>query len=208
MSVDEISKMVIHAYDSIASAYMDAYSENDEQDYQYLDDFVRLLDGNSILDMGCGTGGNAHFLSRRNLNVVGVDASDGMLDVARNKFPDLIFYRENIIHTSFENSKFDGIVLAYVINHFNSDGLVLLKKEIDRVLKTNGIVFVSAHIGNSEEVVSDPLDENVKIYYNFLSVQQLDELFTGYRREYYRTRESFGEDEFLCDKMFVIYRKL
>ena len=47
----------------------------------------------------------------------------------------------------------------------------------------------------------------MQLYYNFLNDDRLDELFEGYERLKYNSRKSFGEDEFLCDKMFVIYRK-
>lgn len=207
MSGREINEMVIHAYDSIAEKYMKAYAENDEVDYRYLEGLIAAVNGKCLLDMGCGTGGNAFYLSQKGFDVTGIDASDGMLKVAKKYFPDIKFLKEDILKTSFSNGSFDGIVLAYVINHFDDDGLNLLKREVNRLLKVGGSVFISAHIGNKEEILTDPLDENVKIYYNFLSIKKLDDLFREYIREYYKTRETFGEEEFLCDKLFVVYRK-
>ena len=57
------------------------------------------------------------------------------------------------------------------------------------------------------DILDDLNFETIEIYYNFLNVDRLDELFEGYERLKYNSRKSFGEDEFLCDKMFVIYRK-
>lgn len=207
MSGREIHKIVIEAYDNIAEAYVDAYTENDEIDYRYLEKFINVVNGKCLLDMGCGTGGNAFYLSKKGFDVTGIDDSSGMLKVAKKYFPDIKFYKEDILETSFQDNSFDGIVLAYVINHFDNEGLNLLKHEIDRILKLGGAVFVSAHVGDTEEIVPDPLDENVKIYYNFISIERLDALFEGYKREYYETRETFGEEEFLCDKLFAVYRK-
>lgn len=207
MSGREIHEIVIQAYDNISEAYIDAYAENDEVDYCYLEKLIDVVNGKCLLDMGCGTGGCAAYLSKKGFDVTGIDASDGMLKVAKKYFPDIKFYKEDILETSFQDNSFDGIVLAYVINHFDNGGLNLLKREIDRVLKSRGAVFVSAHVGDTEEIVQDPLDENVKIYYNFISIERLDVLFEGYKREYYETRKSFGEEEFLCDKLFAVYRK-
>lgn len=39
----------------------------------------------SVLDLGCGTGGHAIALAKRGLSVVGVDSSRSMLDIARTK---------------------------------------------------------------------------------------------------------------------------
>lgn len=205
--MDEISKSVLRAYDSIAKKYVSAYGENDLIDSKYLDDFVLSLSGNKVLDMGCGCGESISYLAKFQLNLIGVDFSEKMLAEARRLYPELKFEKQNILKTSFTNKSFDGIVLTYVINHFNNEGLKLLKQEIDRILKDNGTIFLSVHVGNKEEYVSDPLDKSIQIYYNFLDIERLDRLFEGYKRLKYDSRQSFGEDEFLCDKMFVIYRK-
>lgn len=207
LSVVELKKLVISAYDRIADNYTNAYAENDEQDSKYLDLFVDNLSGGKVLDMGCGSGINTSHLAQMGLDVIGIDASQNMLNAARKLYPEIRFEARDILQSSFNENAFDGIVLAYVINHFNSEGLVLLKNEIDKLLKENGLLFISAHIGTTEEIVPDPLDDSIRIYYNFLTIDVLDNLFSGYRREHYFTRVSYGEDEFLCDKMFVIYRK-
>lgn len=207
MSMDQIYQNVIHAYDNIAQKYTDAYAENDDMDSKYLQEFLKRINGKKILDMGCGTGVNTQYIAGYDLNVIGVDASEGMLKVAHKNFPNLTFVKSDILNTPFEDNSFDGIVLAYVINHFSMDGLEMLRHEIDRVLKDNGILFISAHIGDREELVKDPLDDKIEIYYNFLNIEILDKVFSKYKREYYIKRKSFGAEEFLCDKMFLIYRK-
>lgn len=207
MTINEINEMVISAYNHIADNYLATYSANDELDVKYLAEYAHRLVGKRVLDMGCGVGVGVSYLSKCNLDVIGVDASPNMLGVAHTIFPNLKFFRQNILHTSFEDEYFDGIVLSYVINHFNQEGLVLLRNEISRLLSPNGLLFISAHIGDSEKVLPDPLDESIQIYYNFINPKLLDDLFKGYKCEFFETRKSFGEEEFLCDKMFLIYRK-
>ena len=46
-----------------------------------------LLPGDSVLDVGCGTGTVAAQLIRRGLSVTGIDQSGGMLDFARANAP-------------------------------------------------------------------------------------------------------------------------
>ena len=207
INMDEISKSVLEAYNCIAEKYVAAYSENDLVDCKYLNDFIALLPGNKVLDMGCGCGESISYLSQFELDLIGIDFSEKMLAEACRLYPKLKFEKQNILNTTFTDKFFDGVVLTYVINHFNDEGLKLLKKEIDRILKNNGTVFLSVHVGNEEQYVTDPLDETIEIYYNFLNIDKLDRLFEGYKRLKYDSRKSFGEEEFLCDKMFVIYRK-
>lgn len=205
--MNQISISVLRAYNQIAEKYVAAYGENNLVDCKYLNDFVALLSGNKVLDMGCGCGESISYLSRFELDLIGIDFSEKMLAEACRLYPALKFEKQNILKTSFEDKLFDGIVLTYVINHFNDEGLKLLKQEIDRILKDDGIVFLSVHVGNDEKYVPDPLDETIEIYYNFLNIDRLDSLFEGYKRLRYDSRESFGEEEFLCDKMFVMYRR-
>lgn len=207
MELKEINKMVISAYDTIADSYTGAYADNDEQDSKYLDEFIAKLSGKKLLDMGCGSGTNTAYLSKKGFDIVGIDASVNMLRLARKFYPAIKFEEQDILRTSFKENLFDGIVLAYVINHFNQDGLVLLKKEINRILKKDGLLFVSAHVGNTEKIVPDPLDDSIRIYYNFLTIDMLDNLFSEYKQECYFSRHSYGEEEFMCDKMFTVYKK-
>ena len=161
VDMNAISKSVLYAYNQIAEKYVAAYGENDLIDCKYLNDFVASLSGDKVLDMGCGCGESISYLAKFGLDLIGVDFSEKMLDEACRLYPKLKFLKQNILKTSFMDKSFDGIVLTYVINHFNNEGLKLLKKEIDRILKDRGTVFLSVHVGNKEEYVPDPLDGNV-----------------------------------------------
>ena len=207
IDMDEISNSVLRAYNKIAEKYVAAYGENDLTDCKYLNDFVALLNDNKVLDMGCGCGESTSYLANFGLDIIGVDFSENMLAEACRLYPALKFEKQNILSTSFEDKSFGGIVLTYVINHFNDIGLKFLKEEIDRLLKDDGLIFLSFHVGNEEKYVSDPLDDTIEIYYNFLNLDKLDKIFEGYKRIKYDFRKSFGPEEFLCDKMFVIFRK-
>ena len=72
-----------------ASAYDDLYAD---KDYEAECDVVERIfagyaDGpvRSVLDLGCGTGGHAKLLARRDCQVTGVDASSEMLARARER---------------------------------------------------------------------------------------------------------------------------
>ena len=63
--------------------------------------FSRFLrrEPSSVLDLGCGTGNHAQVLAQRGYNVTGIDASAGMVRVARGKVhgqPNLAFRRADM----------------------------------------------------------------------------------------------------------------
>lgn len=207
MTEKEITEQIKAAYNEIATQYQEAYAEADEYDLKYVEDFSKFLPGRRVIDLGCGTGTIAAYLTHRGFDVLGIDNSENMLEIARHAYPENRFKRMNILDLSSDFEKFDGVILSYVANHFSHEMLDALKPILDSLLSEQGMVYIAAHMGADEQVVTDPLDENIQLYYHFFSVQELDCLLADYDRIYTQTRASFGEKEFLCDKMFLIYRK-
>lgn len=207
MTEKEITNQIKAAYNGIAELYQDAYAEADEYDLKYVEQFSNRLSGRRVIDLGCGTGTIAGYLTRLGFDVLGIDYSENMLTIARNNYPKNQFKNMSILDLPSDLGKFDGIVLSYVANHFTHKMLNALKPILNSLLSEKGIIFIAAHVGNEEMIVTDPLDENIQLYYHFLSTEELDGLLSEYDRIYTATRASFGEEEFLCDKMFVIYRK-
>ena len=74
-------------------------------------DFVQGLAPASVLDAGCGTGRVAVELARRGIDVVGVDLDPSMLDVARQKGPDVPWVLGDLAVVDL-GRRFDAVVLA------------------------------------------------------------------------------------------------
>jgi SAM-dependent methyltransferase len=78
-----------HAFDGVAPRYDATFT--DQQLGRWLREVVwRELDRayapeDTVLDLGCGTGADAHHLAERGVRVIATDASSGMLDIARHK---------------------------------------------------------------------------------------------------------------------------
>lgn len=68
--------------------------------------------GSRVLDAGCGTGRVAIELARRGYDVVGVDLDASMLDVARQRAPDLRWLQVDLATLDPETGPFDLALLA------------------------------------------------------------------------------------------------
>jgi trans-aconitate methyltransferase len=61
---------------------------------EYGKSLIPLLEpqtGESILDIGCGTGHLTKAIAESGAHVVGIDSSSGMIETARTTYPDLEF---------------------------------------------------------------------------------------------------------------------
>lgn len=112
----------------------------------------------NILDVGCGTGHYMQEILKRNHRVVGTDIAFGMLTKARQK---LNIYNNksslinaNIENLPFENESFDAILCIGVIEYLPD--LQNALKELNRLVKNEGIVIISAPNLYSLKFILDP----------------------------------------------------
>lgn len=98
-----------------------------------------------VLDVGCGRGHFLNFLGDRG---VGIDGSQDNVNLCREmglKVYHLIFPNR----IPFPDEIFDGVYLSHFIEHFSPDGVILIMREINRVLKRGGIIFIRSPLYSS-----------------------------------------------------------
>ncbi|HEY5122156.1 MAG TPA: class I SAM-dependent methyltransferase [Ignavibacteria bacterium] len=121
--------------------------------YDYLrrgqSDVISLLDireGNSILDVGCGTGwalGQVARLIDDKGSFYGVDLSSKMIEKAKKKFQardNFHFIQSNAESIPLDENLFDAIICTNSFHHYLYPDRAL--KETYRLLKTGGKVYI------------------------------------------------------------------
>jgi demethylmenaquinone methyltransferase/2-methoxy-6-polyprenyl-1,4-benzoquinol methylase len=106
-------------------------------------DMARLDLGDSALDVATGTGDLAIELSRRvgpQGEVVGSDFSEGMLELARRKAPELRFEHGNALSLPYDDDEFDAATVGFGARNFSDlpQGL----REMARVVRPGGRVVI------------------------------------------------------------------
>jgi len=101
--------------------------------------------GLRVLDAGCGAGGQAAEFILRGAAVTGVDISDGLLNIARDRLgPDVPLYQADLSQPlPFPDGSFD-LVLSSLVMHYLQDWEATLR-EFHRVLVPGGRVVMSTH---------------------------------------------------------------
>lgn len=103
-----------------------------------------LRDANcgKVLDLGCGAGRNAVYLSERGYDVVGMDISPRGVGIARERLRAVS--REaglviaDMLALPFRGGAFDAVVCRGVITHNTRDGVRTCIEEIARTTRTGG----------------------------------------------------------------------
>jgi SAM-dependent methyltransferase len=100
------------------------------------------LDHKVILDAGCGSGYGLTQIHKsfHPTDLYGIDNLPREVQIARHQgIPAKIFLRD-LVDTKFPSEKFDAIFIFTVLHHIPKwrEGL----KEMNRILKPNGILFV------------------------------------------------------------------
>jgi ubiquinone/menaquinone biosynthesis C-methylase UbiE len=151
---------VQRAYDDAARVYADhLFGELAHKpfDRAMLDRIVEQV-GNAgkICDMGCGPGQIARYLKDRGAQTVGVDLSAGMIENARRLNSDIEFAQGDMrALDAVADSAFAGIVAAYAIVNIPRDQLPLVFREFQRILRPDGILLLSFHVGDEVRHVTD-----------------------------------------------------
>lgn len=119
----------------------------------YQIDFSRV---NRLLELGCGNGKlwQENRIDLRNREIFLSDISEGMVEEVRNKlgsdFNCIVADAEKI---PFKDEYFDSIIANHVLFYLNDLNLGL--KEIDRVLKSDGILYCSTYGKNHMKEITE-----------------------------------------------------
>ncbi len=96
-----------------------------------------------VLDLGCGSGRMFEMFANENIDYVGVDFSERLIDIAKRKYGDF-FQQADILNLPFPDQNFDSVWSIAVLHHIPTVELRRrVLSEIKRVLRPNGRVVVT-----------------------------------------------------------------
>jgi len=101
---------------------------------------VDLLPGQAVLDVGCGVGVFLELVAARGARAFGIDASEGLLDLARERVPEAELSLGDMESLPYADDTFD-LVTGFNSFFFATDMLAALR-EAGRVAKPDAPVVV------------------------------------------------------------------
>ena len=109
--------------------------------YEAAFDAIGVGEGTSLLDVGCGAGLALERARKRGATVSGLDASEGLLTVARERLPDADLRQGDIEELPYRDDAFDAVT-AFNSVQYATDPTAALR-EIERVAKPQALVAIT-----------------------------------------------------------------
>lgn len=135
-------------YRKLAKYYDKIYRWKDYK--KEVDDINKIISeykkskGNSLLDIGCGTGSHIQFF-KENFNCTGLDLNGDILEIAREKLSNVDFIHKDMTEMNL-GKKFDVIVCL-----FSSIGYLLTEEKLRKAIKN-----YSEHLHPGGIVIIEP----------------------------------------------------
>jgi len=94
----------------------------------------------SVLELGCGAGRFTRELARSEADIVAIDVSPELLEIARANCsaPNVRYEIQNAYELSYPDAAFDSVVGSSVLHHLEIEEAL---REIYRVLKPGGTIY-------------------------------------------------------------------
>lgn len=100
--------------------------------------------GERVLDLGCGNGRLWEVFEGKDIDYVGTDTSERLIEMARQQYPKTKFLKANALKLPFPPNYFDKIYSIAVFHHIPSKEFRLkFLNEAKRVLKPEGLLVLT-----------------------------------------------------------------
>jgi 2-polyprenyl-3-methyl-5-hydroxy-6-metoxy-1,4-benzoquinol methylase len=99
-----------------------------------------LRHGMTVLELGCGTGYFTRELARSGADIIAIDVSHELLEIARANYsaPNVDYQTQNAYALSYPDAVFDSVVGSSVLHHLEVEEAL---RNIYRVLKPAGTIY-------------------------------------------------------------------
>jgi len=175
MADKDVVTKTIQAYEETAEDYYKTHFDiNEIKDIA--DFFIKNLNGQKILDIGCGPGRDAKYFSEHGLDVTGIDLASNFLKMASNHVPTAKFTQMDMRELDFPENSFDGIWVCASFLHVPKRDAKNTLLKFRRVLRTGGLIFITVKAGTGEKFIQTEKHKDQTKFFVFYGVNEFKNL--------------------------------
>ena len=140
-------------FDSIAQSYDESavlYAKTWTKPHDWLEQeriFLKkkFKDCSSILEVGCGPGHDSDFWNNQGKDILGIDISPTMVDIAKANYPNVNFKVANLFDIEI-GRQFDVVWCSYSLLHIPIELFNKVLRKIHSLLNKNGFLFLTMSV--------------------------------------------------------------
>ena len=171
-------KETFETWNKVALLYQHKFMDLDLYNDSY--DFIcNSLDkpNSKVLEIGCGPGNIAKYLlaKRPDLDILGIDISPNMIELAQKNNPSANFATMDSRQIGKLNKKYDGIVCGFCLPYLSQKDSIKLISDCNKLLNENGILYLSFVEGDPNKSDYQIGSSGDRTYFYFHSLAQLNE---------------------------------
>jgi 2-polyprenyl-3-methyl-5-hydroxy-6-metoxy-1,4-benzoquinol methylase len=160
----------------------DDWSKDHDEDTWWIpgtDQFLSMLPkGSTILDVGCGAGLKSRYMAAKGFNVTGIDFSERMIELAKEKSPGAQFEVFDVYDLGSYARRFDAVFAQAVLLHIPKEKALEILRGMKEVLNPGGLLYVGVKAiksdGIEEKVIAE--DDYGYTYERFFSYFTMEEV--------------------------------
>ncbi len=156
--------------------------------------FLKDIRADTVLDLGCGTGRHVVYLAKCAFSVFGLDNSPKGLKITQQWLGEEGLDADLRLQSMteklpYQDSFFDAILCTQVIHHADIAMIKRIVKEVSRVLKKGGLLFITVPSTRNQGTIFEQIEPNTFIPldgpekgvpHHYFTPQELREVFDGF----------------------------
>ena len=195
------SESSINVFNKLAKQYVEHFGA----DWEFINEIAEFSsyfnNGDTIIDLGSGSGYITDYLNKKGLNAIGIDNSSEMINIAKETYPNIKFILDDIldIESYFKENEIAGAIAIYSLYLVPREYLNNFLKSLSKVLKPGAKFLFITEIGNGESYVKTPLiiENNLPegLYMNCYMKEELSEILNNNNFSIDYLKEKIATDE-------------
>ena len=202
------------SYDKVAAEYVQEFRDElsrkpfDRKMLDWLIEKVARLA--PICDLGCGPGQVAAYVHEHGAEAMGIDLSNEMIRQAQLLNPQISFEQGNILElNNIADDSLGGVAAFYSLLHLPRASVVKGLSEINRVLRSGGVLLTANHVGSDTFHRDEWFGQEVSLDFLFFETAEMKDYIVraGFTLEEVLERDPYVGSEYPSRRAYIFARK-
>jgi SAM-dependent methyltransferase len=148
-----VDDRTISAYDAAAADYAEEWEDSQPPPTDLYALITKYFPVGRVADIGCGSGRDSAWLGDHGFDVVGYDASDGLLAEARRRHPGIRFERAVLPKLdAIASGSFSAVLCETVVMHLPKEAIGAAVERLIDILAPGGTLYLSWRVTDGDDI--------------------------------------------------------